>query len=142
MKLISLISSLLVATVSIMSISSSVYATETVSNPSTRTVYDTRDVNRDGSVNSNDLLYLEKRLDGIAYTFRDSILDANCNSIVSIADYYSIYSGCYGYGYNSTVGGCNTSFTHSTSTVTPTSNIGTMEWYMKYDYSTGEESTY
>lgn len=106
------------------------------------TTYDTRDVNRDGTVDATDMLYLQRRLQGIDYSFRNVTLDANCNSIVSIADHYDIDSCVYGKTYSCLVDGYTYSFTHGTSTVTPSSFYGTTSTYLKYNYSSGVQSSY
>ncbi len=52
--------------------------------------YDPCDVNRDGRVSIQDVIYLNQYLMGYFYVSDPSVLDANQNYIVDIADSYCV----------------------------------------------------
>lgn len=104
--------------------------------------YSSQDVNRDQTVDIMDAIYLNKCLQGTKYVSNNAVLDADGNSIVSVADANCVLAGTVSNTFVNRVNGTSKSFSPFTTSTVPTTYKSKFQQYISYNYQTNTESRY
>ncbi len=116
--------------------------TEFASEFSSSALYSSQDINRDGDVDIADSIFLNKCLLGSSYIANNAVLDADGNSIVSVADANCVLSGAVHNTFINRVEGTSTMFSSFMTSTIPTTNKTKSQSYLSYNYQSNTESQY